>query len=327
MKIGAVLFAHDEPARLNRLLGATQNHFDVVVIHVDTSKNEHEFRRAAADHKNVLFAEQRRKTAWGHWNLAEATILAFNQIAEWDKNNEIQHIQVFSNACYPIQSARKYRAHLSSNPEVDFISTAKLPIPSLRNGGIDRTQMHYSFLEFHPLFKYNFFKKLFVNRWTAKHLLLYNRPIIQFPRLLGKNYSKKPLTRLYSILHPWRRPWRNSHSQELWKGSDWYCLTMTTCKSIIQFAKINHPVNVLLKNSLSPPESYFHTIIREILKKPEVKPYLHLVDWSRRSKPHNWTFLDRESFTNQDDAFFARKISANSYDLLDWIDSTLLKEE
>ena len=108
-------------------------------------------------------------------------------------------------------------------------------------------------------------------------------------------------------------------------GSQWWTLRWQTCVSILDFMAANQHVVEYFKSCWIPDESFFQTVIRNVIPDSEIQSTQLLFHaFSQHGRP--FLFMNgHEKLIEQIPHFFIRKVSPQSQRLLKFIHENLLK--
>lgn len=296
MKIAYLILAHDTPNHLRRLVNALQHQGDRFFIHIDKKSDIRLFGTDKYD-DNVIFLEKRLNLWWGEYSIVHATLDLMSHALF--SNSDFDYFILLSGSDYPIRSRIQLNRYLAENYGTEFINLTEMPNDVL-DKNVDRL-LYYRFQK-----KYD----------DALCANLINR-VNSFMRKIG-------ITRDYSnLLYPLKP----------FAGSQWWALTRDACHYILSFVEENQSVVHFFKNTHTPDESFFQTIIGNSSFRQKVGRNLTYADWQHFGPPfpacinmwHIDLFRQKKPFFYTDsygsgELFFARKFPDESEALVDEID-------
>lgn len=146
-QLAAVVLAHDDPAKVRRLLAALDG-VDVF-LHCDRRTREELLREMLAGAGPRVFLVPRRRTTLCSWSLVEAELAGIRLAVQ---RSRAEHIVVLSGACYPLVSVPELEDDLSrwrglTRMQLDPIPYGGWSTPRNRDGGLWRFRRR--FITFH----------------------------------------------------------------------------------------------------------------------------------------------------------------------------------
>ena len=309
MVIYAILLVHSTVG-LHQQLTLIQGYFSKILIHVDGKQPIEPYEQIIRDFECVELANKRFNGYWGGWGIVEATIHCLKELVEKSGTEQISHVQLLSGSCAPIKSSKMYHDFLAKNLGVDFIDAEKLPLPDLDGGGLNRTSYHFDNFgksSFYTTAKW--LQRFTYRRPFRKHLLIYTSPIAQYPPLFQLfSLPSTSLQKFYSMLRFTKRPWYKKPVENIYYGSQWWCITEASVHEVIQSYDHDLRLRQRFTESLLPDESYIQTIIGRARKTANS---LHHVDWTGPEKPKVFFPIKLEDLGNNfsgKDLYFVRKV-------------------
>jgi hypothetical protein len=295
-KIGYLILAHSDPLHLSRLINILNGNCDFY-IHIDAKSDIHEFNRIPLS-ENTFFIKDRVNISWGGISMVDATL---NLIKEaLDSGNQYSHLVLLSGSCYPIKPPEYINYFFNQHPNREFI----------RFIDMRESQQHYM-----KQIKLKWFKEPLFSA-SFKPLQVLDKGIRKAANFLGLENSWDENTIIPYF------------------GSQWWALTPSCCKYILDYINENNNYYSINKFTFSPDEHFFHTLVgNSVYKKnsdglqafegrgtfklanfhiihPSLSKWYDLTDWD-------------EIFSS--DKLFVRKVnSLKSKVLLDKIDKELL---
>jgi hypothetical protein len=180
----------------------------------------------------------------------------------------------------------------------------------------------------------------------------------EFISLLKMPAPGYPLSKINTLRYPANKPARHFASRALAKlrfakrdyrkhlpglepyaGQAWWTLSRGACEYMVEFAESNPHVGEYFRNTFTPDEMYFHTILGNSPLRPRFRRNLMYVDWTNRGNhpsmlndEHIRMFQAQEKVWVDDEwgpgeVLFARKFSDDRLDLLDRIDEMIKRKE
>lgn len=277
-----IILVHRQPEQLTRLIDALDDGASTFYVHIDKKTPVHVFEKILP---RVTLIEPREDGNWGEFGIVQATLNAFKQVIEHQKNFDF--ISLLSGQDYPIKSNRDIDNFLANNKEKIF--TAFLPFPIATwsgGGGFGRLNIYHYGNRLNPTF---------IQKWTGRAInFLPNR--IKFLRRTPPKYIPN-----------------------FYGSSQWFTLPTHAVRYILDFVS-QHPTFVTFnKYSLLPDEFFFQTILCNSsdpnIQHNLVNNNLRYIDWSGR-KNQSPAIFGKEDLNEllTTDALFARKFDEN-YDL------------
>lgn len=268
MTVGFVMMCHTALGRAAQVARHWAEAGCPLVIHVDRRVMREEYltlTRALADLGNVSFS-RRFTCEWGTWGLVAATEAASAQML--DRHPAVRHVYLASGSCLPLRPVQALVDYLDARPQTDFIESVTTADVGWTVGGLDAERFNLRF----P-FSWQRQRRLFdIYVWMQRR--------IGFRRRIPKGI----------VPH---------------LGSQWWCLTRQTLKSILE-----DPDRALydryFRRVWIPDESYFQTLVRLHSTRIESRS-LTLSKFDYQGKPHTF-YDDHLQLLRRSDCFVARKI-------------------
>lgn len=268
MTVGFVMMCHTALGRAAQVARHWAEAGCPLVIHVDRRVQREEYltlTRALADLGNVSFS-RRFTCEWGTWGLVAATQAASAQML--DRHPAVRHVFLASGSCLPLRPVRTLVDYLDARPQTDFIESVTTADVGWTVGGLDAERFNLRF----P-FSWQRQRRLFdAYVWMQRR--------VGFRRRIPKGI----------VPH---------------LGSQWWCLTRQTLKSILE-----DPDRALheryFRRVWIPDESYFQTLVRLHSSRIESRS-LTLSKFDYLGKPHTF-YDDHLQLLRRSDCFVARKI-------------------
>ncbi len=268
MTLGVVMLCHAALDRAAQLARHWAMHGCPVVIHVDARTPDDQFdtlRTSLQDLPDIRFSP-RTACEWGSFGIVQATLDAATlMLADFP---QVSHTLLASGSCLPIRPVAALQAHLGQHPDTDFIESVTTADVGWTIGGLNEERFTLRF----P-FSWKRRRRLFDGYVTLQRLLRFRRRI---PKGLTPHL-----------------------------GSQWWCLTRPTLRSIVE-----HPDRPTLDRYFRrvwiPDESYFQSLVRQVSTRVESRS-LTLSKFDYQGRPYTF-YDDHLHLLRQTDAFIARKI-------------------
>jgi hypothetical protein len=294
-KIAYLILAHNDPAHFCKLVKSICNNADIYV-HVDAKSKLEDFSSQCLP--GVTFIPERVNIAWAGISMVDALINLIK--AAMVRSELYTHMVFLSGSDYPIKPMNVISNRFKSSPERQFIKYIDMR----------ESPGHYLKLV------------------TKKQFL---EPLIPS--------SKKYIITLDKII---RRSLRALRIPNNWRsdivpyfGHTWCALTPNCCAYILDFHDSNPWFYQMNKDTFSPDEHYFHTIIgnspfakhSDGLQKYEGRGLWRLVNFHLICPSLNkWFTLADWSQIETSEKLFLRKVNSSSGSgLVENIDTKILK--
>jgi len=276
-KIAFLILCHRDPAGIAAQAARLTATGDCVTIHLDAGAGSAAERtlRAALSGNPNVAFAHRVRCGWGDWSLVAATLSAIRTALH--AFPDATHLYLISGDCMPIKPAHHVHARLDAEDR-DWIESVDFHTSGWIRTGLVRERLIYR----HP-FNERRQKRLFYTALAVQQRLGLTRPL---PRDLT-----------------------------VMIGSQWWCLRRTTVEAILTFLKKRADVVRFFRLTWIPDEIFFQTLVRHLIPAPQIVPrpptFLMFTDYGMPVNFHT----DQLDFLLGQDAFFARKISAEAPDL------------
>ena len=294
-KIAYLILAHSDPIHLGCLVNSISNDADIYV-HVDSKANLADFISQCPS--SVTFIENRTNIAWAGISMVDALLSLIKAALPFSAR--YSHFIFLSGSDYPIKPAKTINATFTSNPKKQFIKYI-----NMRD-----SPEHYL--------------KLVTKKHYLEPLLTTSNKILAF---IDKAVRK--LLRTMKLPNNWRK------DITPYFGHTWCALTPECCEYIVNYHTENPWFYQMNKNTFSPDEHYFHTIVgnsKFAERADGIQTYkgrglwrlvnFHLVCPTLQK----WYTLDDWEQIITSDKLFVRKVnSSSSHALVKKINTTLLK--
>ena len=127
MKIAYLIFAHDNPQHLNRLINSISSPSSMCFLHIDKKSDLKHFSEINFD--SVIISEKRLPVYRGHFSQVEAIIAVMRQALEHPIHFE--RFVLLSGTDYPLRPTSYIEKFFEQNPTREFISLVKMPNPKV----------------------------------------------------------------------------------------------------------------------------------------------------------------------------------------------------
>lgn len=220
-KIAYLILAHSDATHLNALVKSLSTYADIY-IHLDIKANLSEFVSACP--KTVTFIEDRVNVAWAGISMVDALLNLIKAVLPFSEN--YTHFVFITGSDYPIKPEKQIFEIFVSEPERQFIKYIDMR----------ESPEHYLKLITH---------KQFLEPFTNSKNKILN---------LADKSVRKALRKL-GIPNKW------SNKVIPYFGHTWCALTPQCCEYILDYHNDNPWFYESNKQTFSPDEHYFHTII------------------------------------------------------------------
>lgn len=268
VRLGVVILCHaqlDVAARMARIWADGGAR---VAVHVDAKVSGHGMMALEADLADLpdIVYSPRHGCDWGRFSLVRATQDAVQALLE--RYPEVTHVYLASGACLPLRPIRDLMAFLAQDPECDHIESVNAHDVGWTVGGLNEER----------------FSLYFPVDWRRQRWL-FDR-LVDWQRRLGVH------RRLPKGLVP--------HL-----GSQWWCLTATTLRAILQDPRRDE-FDRFFRFSWIPDESYFQTLVRRHATRIESHS-LTLAKFDHDGRPYQ-LYDDHALMLEESRCFVARKV-------------------
>lgn len=276
--IAYILLCHKDPEAIVAQAERLTAAGDYVAIHFDANAAQADYqaiRDRLSRNRHVTFARRRLRCGWGEWSLVAATLKAVE--AALEDFPRATHFYMLSGDCVPIKSAR-YAHEFLDRREVDYIESFDFFRSDWIKTGIKEERLIY---------------RHFLNERSNKWLFYQS---IEWQRRLGLE-RKIPEDLQVQI------------------GSQWWCLRRRTVEAVMEFVARRRDVVRFFASTWIPDETFFQTLVRHVVPGEEIvsrtPTFLMFTDYGMPVTFYN----DHYDLLIGQDFLFARKVSAEAYDL------------
>jgi hypothetical protein len=277
-RVAFILLCHKNPDAIVQQAEQLTAAGDYIAIHFDASAAADDFatiKAALSDNPNVAFAKRRVKCGWGEWSLVQATLHAVE--AAVASFPRATHFYMISGDCMPIKSAGFAHQMLDQN-DVDYIES------------------------------YDFFDSNWIKTGFREERLIYRH-------FFNERTQKRRFYTALELQKRFKMTRKVPDNLQMMIGSQWWCLRRQTIEAVLEFAYARRDVMRFFRTTWIPDETFFQTLVRHLVPSREIEnrtlTFLMFSDYGMPITFYN----DHYDLLLGQDAFFARKISAEADDL------------
>jgi hypothetical protein len=300
VRICFLILAHNNVQHFERLLSALTAEDSGIFVHIDKRADSRPFAEIVLRYGGA-FAENRVQINWGGWSMVQATLNLMQCAAK--SGQKFDYFCLISGSDFPLRPLPTLLSFFATDPRVDYINS--VPMPSAEaNKPISRvSKFHFEVASSRGRFQIH-------QRAKAK----FNSLIQASP--ICRDYEKALQVRPHA-------------------GSQWWALTETSVRYILNFAEKDPAFVRFFRNTYIPDEAFFQTVLATASRSSTRKRNLTYTDWSRPNPPYPAILdLDHIEFLIQSRSifedsygrgpvFFARKFPNDSKELVDRVKNTL----
>lgn len=281
-----------------------------VFIHHDYSQQP-EFALAPATNATII--PDFIPTAWGRWSQAEAIVCLLEHALA---NAPFDYFQLLSETCLPIRSCEEFEEYLATAKPDACIGLIKV---NGRSDDLGTLNYAWRYFSRHRLLMRSIAVLAQACLDEAGKASPQARYLHQGLSVIKISAAKKTLAfsakqlllgvilKLSGIFHPFNKRFH------CYVGSTWFCLSRKAAEYLISEIKQNPALVDHYRNTRSPDESIFHTILgnSEFRKIADIN---HFISWQQRETgPDELTSSHFEAMTCSG-KFFARKFGKSPTD-------------
>lgn len=224
VRLGVVLMCHDEPGLAARMARIWIAGGARVAIHADTRMTDADLARlrAGLPGGGDVILTPRRRCSWGSFTLVRATQDAATALLE--RFSDTTHVFLASGACLPLRPVADLLAHLAADPGCDHIESTSIRDTPWTVGGLGEERLTL-------FFPFDFRRQ---------------RPLFDRFTALQRRWGVRRRVPAGLVPH---------------FGSQWWCLTAQTLRSILDDPR-RAEFDRFFRHSWIPDESYFQTLVR-----------------------------------------------------------------
>jgi hypothetical protein len=237
--------------------------------------------------KNVIVIKRRFKTAWGGFNIIEATLELMNQAIH--SHVKYDYFILLSGQCMPVKSNREIDRFFKIANHKSYIEIYPFPVSFLPGGGFDKYYypVFNDQLDFIKIDKITIFNKEYELKKILYKITQNICKLIGYHRKLPEN-----MTCCF--------------------GSQWWALHRTAIDTILHIVKKHTNIKKSFKYAWAPDELFFHSILyNSPIKNMCMHKSLWYIDWNTNGPPKTLSANDYNKIIASD-ALFARKFDKNS---------------
>ena len=299
MKIAYLILAHNTPNHLRRLISALSTPSCAFFIHLDQKSSMEPFAGLAAD--NVHFTRERVPVYWGDFSQVEA-ILVLLRDAFADPRG-FDRFVLLSGSDYPLRSARAIEDFFAKRPDLEFIDMVAMPSADGQK----------------PLLR------LTTYQLPPGRSALSNKIRRYLSQVGGKLYARN-YRAVFRDLAPYG-------------GSTWWAFSRAATDYVLAFASREARLVKFFRNTVSPDEQFFQTILANSPFRPKIVRALTYAHWTpgspnpaNLSEEHLAFFATTSAFSptsgfGAGEMLFARKFSDAAADLIAKLDQQIRDKE
>lgn len=274
MKHAILILAHKDIPHLIHLIEFFERDCDVFV-HIDKkcSVSPEEISRLS-NMPQVTYISRKYPVRWGGFSILKAQMHLLEQAF---KDSKAEYFHVISGQDYPIKPLKEFIDFFKKNSGIQFISFVHLPNKKWQDNTYERFDYYY-------LYDY-------INRFDLTDAMRHQR-IISYQKRIGiRRRIPRPFDHLYG-------------------GSQWFSINRAAMQALMGYHKKNKRFYNRLRLTFAPEETYFMSIICNLIPRPFIINDNHrFIRWrvENGNIPAN---LGTEHFhlLVESTAFFARKM-------------------
>lgn len=126
MRIAYLVYAHQHPDQLARLIHALDAEFAAFFVHIDAKVDARPFIDRVGPSPRVVFVADRVKVYWMGYSQVEATLALMRAAARGVQNGPFDRYVLLSGSDYPIRSNRHIREIFLRSPDTEYLMFWKL---------------------------------------------------------------------------------------------------------------------------------------------------------------------------------------------------------
>lgn len=124
MKIAHLIFAHNRPLQVERLVKKLISDRADIYMHIDKKSSIDQFA-FCDNYSRVFFIKNRVTMNWGNYSMVKAMLSSLDEILQ--SNVSYSHINLLSGQDYPLQSVDKFENYLFENQGKTFMQYLSIP--------------------------------------------------------------------------------------------------------------------------------------------------------------------------------------------------------
>lgn len=303
-RITYVVLAHTHPEQLARMVGALSYENVRFLIHIERNAAIAPFLASVPPSPAVEYIKPREDGHWGGSGIVRATLHGVRAALSSEGGPPPDFVGLVSGLDYPVQTPLRISQFLIEQKGKSFIEYRPLPVPSLRNGGLDRV-ICYSVT------------------WRRRRYTYYPHHLQP-----GFNWRGRFLNRLLGLLLLHRGPRRHPPYATPHFGSQWWMLSAEAAQAVIRFVDRHPDFLSYHEDSLLPDELFFQTILTSPdnahLRNGLVNQNLHYIRWPEGSSSPAVLGLGDLGVIAESGRLLARKFDSSvNHEVLDRLDESL----
>lgn len=282
--IGFLILAHNDTTQTLKLIRRLRAIDALILVHFDKKSNGYSELLQETDCLRFHLIEPRVNVYWGGFSLVEATLLLMEKAVGLGATR----LCILSEACWPTVTNNQIYETLMK--DCDYININQVPIDSSSS-----------------------FATRFTRYWPMD--CEYGNP-----KTCSLHFESVYFNEFVNSLPPRPLP----HNFALHTGSNWMSLRTSTYKLFRDFTSVHPDITQFFRYTRIPDESFFQTIICELIKGKSldpgtILPNLHYVDFSNKGRVGGLPkILDESDYLDiiHSGKIFARKMIAGTSDQL-----------
>jgi hypothetical protein len=251
VRVCFLVLVHNNVQHFERLISALSAPETGIFLHIDKKADARPFEEIAARY-GCTIAENRVQINWGGWTMVQATLnlmkCALNSGQEYD------YFCLISGGDYPLRPVSGLLEFFSVDPRIDYIRSVPMT-------DADKSK---------PISRITKFRFEVPNPVRRSHIHQ------RVKRKLNLWIEALPIARDYEKalkVHPCA-------------GSQWWALTHSTVRSIMNFVDDHPSFTGFFRNTFVPDESFFQTVLERVDLGTPRRLHLTYTDWSRPTPPY-----------------------------------------
>lgn len=281
MRLAFILLAHEKPELLRPLIKSILASGSDIFVHYDKNSPydlEGESRTWDLSEMNgEIFFAKSVRIKWGEWSIIQATLSCFHLVG--NALGEYDYFILISGSCMPIKPIKVLK-HFLMKSGLDHIET----VNSLKQRWVMEGIQN--------------------ERWEQYHFLNWRDTPYLFSKVLKFQQSMGIMREMPYNLIPYI-------------GSQWWCLRTSTIRTLLEYINLHKDILQFYKRTWVPDESFFQTLIGNLIPKNEVTDNLILkYEFSKKGIPMIY-YDDHYEELLLEKKFFVRKVSHTSIKLKD----------
>lgn len=293
MNITYLLFVHDNPSHVYRLIKRLETPNTDFFLHID-SKTKDDFS-SIVSLSNVHVASKRFSIDWGGISMVEALLFCCSELLKVYKGGVVVFLSGYD---YPIKNNEYIHSYLSQYREFNFVAASPIGSKSCSwlNHGKRRVNCYALRLSSKEIATIEPGKIDFSNMRQFAKVCYFNPPLLWKAFRIFCFYPKR--------VHP--------GYLKAYGGEFWWVLSYNSIRKIVDFSAIHPDFLNWHQNTSIPDELFIQTLAYNILPQSSIKnTCLRYIHWKTASSPDSIQLEDMaliEQIVKEKDFLFARKI-------------------